>query len=152
MVLIDQRNHGASASLPVTAPHDIPAAAKDLADLLKANGWDMPNVMIAHSLGGKVVLDFLQNAAAGSYGSVVLPKQVIRLLRSPFLTQLSIEFTCLYVSLDAKTIHTNMKRFLVVLYQTQTKATQVRVYLYLRDVSSKPAPSSAMQGHILPLT
>ena len=110
MVLIDQRNHGASASLPVTAPHDIPAAAKDMADLLKAEGWDMPNVMIAHSLGGKVVLDFLQKAAAGSYGSVVLPKQVIRLLLSASLKQLSNSYTCLYVNVDAKTIHTNMNR------------------------------------------
>ncbi|CAM6017838.1 unnamed protein product [Sphagnum balticum] len=78
MVLVDLRNHGNSARLPgFIPPHDIPAAARDLAELVQAQGWEWPDVLIAHSLGGKVVLDFTQNAAAGSYGpAVLLPKQV----------------------------------------------------------------------------
>ena len=78
MVLVDLRNHGQSASLPAfTPPHDIPAAARDIADLIKAEGWGTPDAMIAHSLGGKVVLEFAQKAAAGFYNAISLPKQVV---------------------------------------------------------------------------
>lgn len=80
MVLVDLRNHGQSASLPAfKPPHDIPAAARDIADLIKAEGWGTPDAMIAHSLGGKVVLEFAQKAAAGSYNAISLPKQVVHL-------------------------------------------------------------------------
>ena len=77
MILIDLRNHGHSASLSnLKPPHDIPAAARDVADLIKGEGWDSPDAMIAHSLGGKVALEFVQKAGAGSYGAVKPPKQV----------------------------------------------------------------------------
>lgn len=76
--MIDLRNHGHSASLSnLKLPHDIPAAARDVADLIQGEGWDAPDAMIAHSLGGKVVLEFAQKAATGSYGAVKPPKQVV---------------------------------------------------------------------------
>lgn len=77
MVLIDLRNHGNSASLPhLDPPHDIPAAARDVADLIEGEGWASPDAMIAHSLGGKVVLEFAKKAAMGAYGALKPPKQV----------------------------------------------------------------------------
>lgn len=77
MVLIDLRNHGNSANLPILRPpHNISAAARDVADLIKSESWDAPDAMIAHSLGGKVVLEFAQKAAMGSYGVVNPPKQL----------------------------------------------------------------------------
>lgn len=75
--MIDLRNHGNSASLSnLNPPHDIPAAARDVANLIKGEGWDSPDAMIAHSLGGKVVLEFAKKAASGTYGAVKPPKQV----------------------------------------------------------------------------
>lgn len=77
MVLVDLRNHGNSASLPnLKPPHDIPAAARDVADLIQGEGWGSPDAMIAHSLGGKVVLEYAQKAATGSYGVLKPPKQL----------------------------------------------------------------------------
>jgi pimeloyl-ACP methyl ester carboxylesterase len=77
MVLVDLRNHGNSASLPnLKPPHDIPAAARDVADLIQGEGWGSPDAMIAHSLGGKVVLEYAQKAETGSYGVLKPPKQV----------------------------------------------------------------------------
>lgn len=77
MVLIDLRNHGNSASLTnLKPPHDIFAAAKDVADLIEGESWSTPDAMIAHSLGGKVVLEFAKKAATGAYGALKPPKQV----------------------------------------------------------------------------
>eukprot|EP01018_Ginkgo_biloba_P020064 Gb_22204 [translate_table: standard] len=77
MVLVDLRNHGRSAGLEgFDPPHDMSSAAKDVADLVKAEKWVSPDVVIGHSMGGKVALDFAESCARGGYGgSVILPKQ-----------------------------------------------------------------------------
>lgn len=78
MVLVDLRNHGQSAGLEgFDPPHDISSAAKDVANLVKAEKWDSPYVVIGHSMGGKVALDFAESCSRGDYGeSFVLPKQL----------------------------------------------------------------------------
>lgn len=75
---MDLRNHGKSAELQgLLPPHDIPNAAKDLSDLVNSQAWDWPDVVIGHSMGGKVALQYAQGCARGDYGdSVKLPKQV----------------------------------------------------------------------------
>lgn len=75
---MDLRNHGKSADIEgLNPPHDIFNAAKDLANLVKSHGWAWPDVVIGHSWGGKVALQFAQSCATGDYGeSVALPKQV----------------------------------------------------------------------------
>ncbi|GJN17083.1 hypothetical protein PR202_gb04123 [Eleusine coracana subsp. coracana] len=77
MVLVDLRNHGWSAGIKgIIPPHDMSTAAKDLADLVKARGWAWPDVVVGHSMGGKVALDFAESCSRGVYGeSAVLPKQ-----------------------------------------------------------------------------
>ena len=74
MVMVDQRNHGASASLPLHPPHSIAAAAGDLSRLVQTElGGNMPKAVLGHSLGGKIVLEFLrQNSEEGH----ALPQQV----------------------------------------------------------------------------
>jgi len=54
-VLIDLRNHGKST--PTPPPHTLESAADDLLDLAASLGRD-PDVVIGHSLGGKVALTF----------------------------------------------------------------------------------------------
>lgn len=75
---MDLRNHGRSAEIEgLDPPHDIANAANDLANLVKAKGWDWPDVVIGHSMGGKVALHFAQSCARADYGqSVALPKQL----------------------------------------------------------------------------
>ncbi|CAH8286697.1 unnamed protein product [Eruca vesicaria subsp. sativa] len=47
MMLVDLRNHGRSTEVEgVNPPHDLVNSAKDLADLVKANGWSWPDVVI----------------------------------------------------------------------------------------------------------
>ncbi|CAL4972999.1 unnamed protein product [Urochloa decumbens] len=78
MVLVDLRNHGRSAGIKgFDPPHNMSTAAKDLADLVKARGWPWPDVVVGHSMGGKVALDFAESCSHGVYGdSAVLPKQL----------------------------------------------------------------------------
>lgn len=78
MVLVDLRNHGKSAEIEgLSPPHDMANAAKDLANLVKSQGWAWPDAIIGHSMGGKVALQFAESCARGDYGdSVQLPKQV----------------------------------------------------------------------------
>ncbi|TVU36417.1 hypothetical protein EJB05_18350 [Eragrostis curvula] len=78
MVLVDLRNHGRSAGIKgLSPPHDMSTAAKDIADLVKARGWAWPDVVVGHSMGGKVALDFAESCSRGAYGeSAVLPKQL----------------------------------------------------------------------------
>ncbi|RRT52174.1 hypothetical protein B296_00041054 [Ensete ventricosum] len=78
MVLVDMRNHGRSAGLKgLDLPHDMVNAAKDLANLVKSHGWAWPDVVIGHSMGGKVALEFAASVARGDYGELaVLPKQI----------------------------------------------------------------------------
>lgn len=75
---MDLRNHGRSAGIKgFDPPHNMSTAAKDLADLVKARGWPWPDVVVGHSMGGKVALDFAESCSRGVYGeSAVLPKQV----------------------------------------------------------------------------
>ncbi|KAK4582769.1 hypothetical protein RGQ29_025800 [Quercus rubra] len=77
-VLVDLRNHGRSAEIEtLEPPHDMVNAANDLANLVKARGWAWPEVVIGHSMGGKVALQFAESCARGDYGdSVSLPKQL----------------------------------------------------------------------------
>lgn len=79
MVLVDLRNHGRSAEIKgLDRPHDMVNAARDLANLVKSQGWDWPDVIISHSMGGKVALQFAESCAHGDYGeSAALPKQVV---------------------------------------------------------------------------
>lgn len=78
MVLLDLRNHGRSAGLSgLNPPHDIPSAANDVANLVKSQGWSWPDVVLGHSMGGKVALQYAMSCARGDYGtSAKLPKQV----------------------------------------------------------------------------
>ncbi|KAJ1703164.1 hypothetical protein LUZ63_002943 [Rhynchospora breviuscula] len=78
MVLVDLRNHGRSAEIKgFEPPHNISSAAKDVANLVKSQNWAWPDVVIGHSMGGKVALDFTNSCAHGDYGqSAVLPKQL----------------------------------------------------------------------------
>lgn len=75
---MDLRNHGRSAEIEGLSPlHDMANAAKDVAELVKAQGWDWPDVVLGHSLGGKVALQFAESCARGDYGEYAqLPKQV----------------------------------------------------------------------------
>lgn len=75
---MDLRNHGKSAGLEgLNPPHDLVNAAQDLADLVKSENWGWPDVVLGHSMGGKVALQFAQSCAAGHYGDhAKLPKQV----------------------------------------------------------------------------
>ncbi|RWR82311.1 protein ABHD11 [Cinnamomum micranthum f. kanehirae] len=78
MVLVDLRNHGRSAEIKgLDPPHNIVNTAGDLANLVKSRGWAWPDVVIGHSLGGKVALQFAESCAHGDYGeSAALPKQL----------------------------------------------------------------------------
>ncbi|KAJ7971587.1 alpha/beta hydrolase domain-containing protein 11 [Quillaja saponaria] len=77
MVLVDMRNHGKSAERNFDPPHDMVNTAKDMADLVKGQGWSWPEVVIGHSMGGKVAMQFADSCSRGDYGdSAALPKQV----------------------------------------------------------------------------
>ncbi|XP_031481353.1 uncharacterized protein LOC116251306 [Nymphaea colorata] len=78
IVLVDLRNHGKSVGIQgLEPPHDMANSARDLANLINAHKWASPDVVIGHSMGGKVALEFLASCARGDYGeSVVLPKQL----------------------------------------------------------------------------
>lgn len=78
---MDLRNHGKSAEIEgLSPPHEIGSAAQDLTNLVKSRGWDWPDVVIGHSMGGKVALHFARSCARGDYGALVrLPRQVISL-------------------------------------------------------------------------
>lgn len=78
---MDLRNHGKSAEIEgLNPPHDLVNAARDLADLVGTQGWDWPDVVLGHSMGGKVALQFAESCALGDYGfSAKLPKQVFDL-------------------------------------------------------------------------
>ncbi|KAI7732544.1 hypothetical protein M8C21_024150 [Ambrosia artemisiifolia] len=69
MVLVDLRNHGQSAGVSgLHPPHDIVNAANDLANLVKARDWSWPDVVLGHSMGGKVALQYALSCARGDYG------------------------------------------------------------------------------------
>ncbi|BBN68273.1 alpha/beta-Hydrolases superfamily protein, partial [Prunus dulcis] len=72
-------NHGRSAEIEgLNPPHDLVKAAQDLAHLVKSQGWAWLNVVLGHSMGGKVALQFAESCARGHYGgSAMLPKQAV---------------------------------------------------------------------------
>lgn len=75
--MLDMRNHGKSTERELNPPHNMENAAKDLVDLVKAEGWSWPEVVIGHSMGGKVALQFAESCSRGDYGhSALLPKQL----------------------------------------------------------------------------
>ncbi|GJW66306.1 ABHD11-like protein, partial [Tanacetum coccineum] len=78
MVVVDLRNHGRSSDIEgLSPPHDTINAARDIANLVKSLEWAWPDVVIGHSLGGKVALQYALSCAQGDYGdSAKLPKQV----------------------------------------------------------------------------
>ncbi|KAG6556915.1 hypothetical protein Mapa_001330 [Marchantia paleacea] len=76
MMLVDLRNHGNSASRGFSPPHDMPSAARDVVELIRTSSCGWPDIVVSHSMGGKVALQFGQNAAAGHYGDVTPPKQL----------------------------------------------------------------------------
>ncbi|KAI3514262.1 hypothetical protein L1887_12582 [Cichorium endivia] len=78
MVLVDLRCHGNSTDREgLSPPHDTANAARDLANLVKSLDWAWPDIVIGHSLGGKVALQHALSCAQGDYGdSAKLPKQV----------------------------------------------------------------------------
>ncbi|XP_050944068.1 uncharacterized protein LOC127150402 [Cucumis melo] len=78
VVLVDLRNHGKSAELEgFDPPHDMVNAAKDLAKLIESQDWAWPDVVMGHSMGGKVALQFLESCNRGDYGNLAsLPKQL----------------------------------------------------------------------------
>lgn len=75
---MDLRNHGKSAGIiGLDAPHDMANTARDLANLVNSQQWAWPDVVIGHSMGGKVAMEFAKSCSSGSYGdSAMLPKQV----------------------------------------------------------------------------
>ncbi|GAU16112.1 hypothetical protein TSUD_339830 [Trifolium subterraneum] len=77
-VAMDMRNHGKSSERKLDPPHDLINTAKDLANLVKAEGWSWPEVVIGHSMGGKVALQFAHSCRNGEYGdSAKWPKQYV---------------------------------------------------------------------------
>lgn len=78
MILVDLRNHGKSSEMEgFEPPHNMFSAAKDLSELVKSEGWDWPDAVIGHSMGGKVALQFTESCARGDYGeSSVCPRLV----------------------------------------------------------------------------
>ena len=59
MVMVDQRNHGASSEVRgFHPPHSIQASAGDLLSLVKTKlSGRIPDMLVGHSLGGKTVLE-----------------------------------------------------------------------------------------------
>ena len=77
MVMVDQRNHGASSDVQgFHPPHNIQSSAGDLLDLVQTKlSGRVPDLLIGHSLGGKTVLELLsQLQQSGQH----VPKQVSR--------------------------------------------------------------------------
>jgi pimeloyl-ACP methyl ester carboxylesterase len=61
VVIADLRNHGDSDGFP--GPHTLQACAEDLAQLVAELG-DEPQMVVGHSFGGKVVLEYARSFAS----------------------------------------------------------------------------------------
>ena len=81
MVMVDQRNHGASSDVcGFHPPHSIQASAGDLLSLVQSKlSGRVPDVLVGHSLGGKTVLELLRQLQESGQQ---LPKKVF-VLDSP---------------------------------------------------------------------
>eukprot|EP00898_Chlorokybus_atmophyticus_P005660 jgi/Chlat1/6095/Chrsp40S05673 len=82
IVMVDLRNHGQTAALPgFDPPHTIASSASDLISLAESPDIASPDVVIGHSLGGKVwVLDSIPNAVQESQDIGDVPR-VLRTLQ-----------------------------------------------------------------------
>lgn len=78
VALVDLRNHGNSAGLEhLKPPHNIQSAAMDIAELVTSELSKWPDVVMGHSLGGKVALEFGESCAKGRFGSsALIPSQL----------------------------------------------------------------------------
>nr|GFA02479.1 copia-type polyprotein [Tanacetum cinerariifolium] len=77
-VLVDLRNHGRSTDIEgLSPPHDIINAARDISNLIKSHDWVWPDVVIGHSLGGKVALQYALSCAQGEYGKSAQPRKQV---------------------------------------------------------------------------
>ena len=75
---MDLRNHGKSAQYSFDPPHSITAAGGDLARLVEKQFLDrQPEVVIGHSLGGKVVLSYLQHTMGYPETSILPPPREV---------------------------------------------------------------------------
>ncbi len=75
---MDQRNHGQS-SRGFRGPHTLAASAHDLHVLLRERlGSGTPAALLGHSLGGKVVLEYLRQAIRRGGTAAGIPGQVKR--------------------------------------------------------------------------
>jgi esterase len=74
-VLVDHRGHGDSNTADVTSAHSVENCALDLLQLAKQQLQQSPpsNVLVAHSFGGKVALQYVQHCATQG---VVAPQHV----------------------------------------------------------------------------
>lgn len=81
MVLVDQRCHGNSSHVAdLRPPHTIGASATDIAQLFRSKfGGHAPAMVIGHSLGGKVALEYVRQRACG----LNMPRQVWSLDTNP---------------------------------------------------------------------
>lgn len=64
LLLVDQRCHGRSAHL--APPHDLAASARDIR---AATGGVAPDLLMGHSLGGKVAAEYLRQARDAGLGA-----------------------------------------------------------------------------------
>mmetsp|Transcript_1895 Transcript_1895/g.5548 ORF Transcript_1895/g.5548 Transcript_1895/m.5548 type:complete len:333 (-) Transcript_1895:642-1640(-) len=83
VILVDQRCHGLSSQVAgFRPPHTLGASATDVAQLFRA-AFDgrAPQMVIGHSLGGKVALEYLRQRACG----LDLPRQMWVLDSNPGL-------------------------------------------------------------------
>jgi len=77
-VLLDLRYHGKSLGAP--APHSLAAAADDLFDLVEHLG-SAPQVVLGHSLGGKVALEYGRRHEAPQAGARLPPSEHAQILK-----------------------------------------------------------------------
>lgn len=128
LVLVDLRNHGKSAGLGhLRPPHNIQSAANDIANLIVSESWDWPDVVMGHSYGGKVALEFGESCAYGRYGSsAVPPKQVsCDFLFTKEITAYNLIMSKAY--LNSKVVHRN----LVISYSMVKASASWRNYLMI---------------------
>ena len=88
MVMVDQRNHGASSEVKgFHPPHSIQASAGDLLDLVQTKlRGRTPDLLVGHSLGGKTVVELLRQLQdSGQH----VPKQVGACPRCPLRSALA---------------------------------------------------------------
>ncbi|GJP48816.1 hypothetical protein CLOM_g8096 [Closterium sp. NIES-68] len=74
-LLVDLRHHAQSAARQFPQPDDMSHAAADLARLVADVAGGRADVVIGHSMGGKIALEYVRRAGAGEL-PVMLPQQL----------------------------------------------------------------------------